>query len=210
MRVDHLGRNVKSGPTFRPMWRWLTFPILLFALPAAGQGTAPVDTGAIIANIDQYMMLVDRLPVMAAYARMSADGQAEPLEAKAQMPPGCLEFIQLLGDSTRKVMGAVIFKAPPAHEVKEASYFYFDRRYNTVSIRHELKWLDNHCTFSYAVQNDFEYFFPPRNPILQYTTLTDVEGTDLTPWKCAFPPIERSREVYYHLDMLLLMERVKM
>ncbi len=188
----------------------LPFFAALCVSGAFAQPTSPIDTNAVVANIGQYMMLVDRLPVMASYARMTADGQAEPLEPGAAMPPGCIEFIELIGDSTRRVVGAVIFKAQQAHEVKETTFHYFDRRYNTVCVRHELKWLDNHCAFSYAVRNDFHYYHPPRNVLQEYTTLTDVEGSNLAPLSCVFPTIQRDMEMYNHFDMFLLMERVKM
>ncbi len=186
--------------------------LLAFSLgPAAlAQQADPVDTNAIVARIGQYMMRVDRSPIMASYARMTADGSAEPLEPGAAMPPGCVEFIELIGDSARKVIGAVVYKAEQMREVKEATYHYFDKGYNTVCVRHELKWLDNRCTYSYAVRNDFHYFHPPRNVLLEYTTLTDVEGQSLAPLSCSFPPTTRAMEMYNHLDMFLLMERVKM
>ena len=192
--------------------RQLLLPLLLLLCcpKAAGQGTAPIDTAAIVANIDQYMMLVDRSPVMSSYARMTADGPAEPVPAGSPMPPGCLEFIELIVDSMHRVVGAASYKTQRLHEVKEVTFHYFDSQHNTVSVRHELKWLDNRCTFSYAVRNDFQYFYPPRKAILEYTTLTDVEGNNLAPLSCAFPDIKRSMEVYPHLDMFLLMERLKM
>jgi hypothetical protein len=183
---------------------------VLCAVEGFSQAAPAPDTSAIVANIGQYMMLVDRLPVMASYARMTASGQAEPLEPGAAMPPGCVEFIELIGDSARKVVGAVVYKAQQAHEVKEATFHYFDRRYNTVCVRHELKWLDNHCSFSYAVRNDFHYFHPPRTVLQEYTTLTDTEGNNLSPETCVFPDVKRQMEMYNHLDMFLLMERVKM
>lgn len=183
--------------------------VLLGGDRTSAQNAAPVDTGAVIANIDQYMMLVDRSPVFASYARMTVDGAAEPLPSGSAMPPGCLEFIELIVDSTHRVVGAVSYKAQKAHEVKEATFHYFDSNHNTVSVRHELKWLDNHCTFSYAVRNDFQYFYPPRKTILEYTTLTDVEGNNLEPTKCVFPNIARTLDVYPHLDMFLVMERVR-
>lgn len=184
--------------------------LLVCSAHAAGQATTPIDTGAIVAKTDQYMMLVDRSPVMASYARMTADGPAETVPAGSLMPPGCVEFIELIGDSMRRVVGAVSYKAQRLHEVKEATFHYFDPQHNTMAVRHELKWLDNHCTFSYAVRNDFQYFYPPRNTLLEYTTLTDVEGGNLAPLSCTFPDLERSREVYYHVDMFLLMERIRM
>ncbi len=156
------------------------------------------------------MMRVDRSPVVAAYARMSPGGDAEPQPADSAMPPGCLEFIQLIVDSTHKVIGAITHKADQAHEVKETTYHYFDHRYNTVCVRHELKWLDNRCAFSYAIRNDFHYYFPPRSILLEYTTFTDAEGTNLNPDNCVFPSITREMEMYPHLDMLLLLERIKM
>ena len=110
----------------------------------------------------------------------------------------------------RRVVGAISYKAQQLHEVKEATFQYFDPQHNTVAVRHELKWLNNHCTFSYAVRNDFQYFDPPRQTLLEYTTLTDVEGNNLAPLSCTFPDLKRSREVYYHVDMFLLMERVRM
>jgi hypothetical protein len=177
---------------------------------ARGQGAVPIDTGAVVANIDQYMMLVDRSPIMASYARMTPDGPAEPVERGSAMPPGCVEFIELMVDSMHRVTGAVSYKPERVHGVKEATYHYFDAQHNTVAVRHELKWLNNHCTFSYAVRNDFQYFFPPRSTILEYTTLTDVEGNNLEPTTCVFPDIKRVPEVYYHVDAFLLMERVRM
>lgn len=175
----------------------------------SAQSAVTVDTGAVVTNIDQYMMLVDRSPVFASYARMTAEGAAEPLPAGSAMPPGCQEFIELIVDSMHRVVGAVSYKAQKVHEVKEATFHYFDSNHNTVSVRHELKWLDNHCTFSYAVRNDFQYFYPPRKTILEYTTLTDVEGNNLEPTKCVFPDIPRTLDVYPHLDMFLVMERVR-
>ena len=176
----------------------------------SAQGTTPIDTGSVVANIDQYMMLVDRSPVMASYARMSLDGQAEPVERGSAMPPGCVEFVELLVDSMHRVTGAVSYKAERMNNVMEATYHYFDAQHNTVAVRHELKWLDNSCTFSYAVRNDFQYFFPPRNILIEYTTLTDVEGTNLEPATCVFPEITREMEAYNNVDMFLLMERVRM
>ncbi len=175
----------------------------------SAQGTTPIDTVSVVANIDQYMMLVDRSPVMASYARMAPDGFAEPVERGSAMPPGCAEFIELLVDSMHRVTGAVTYKAERMRGVKEATYHYFDAQHNTVAVRHELKWLDNSCTFSYAVRNDFRYFFPPRNILLEYTTLTDVEGTNLEPATCVFPDVEREMEAYNNVDMFLLMERVR-
>ena len=193
------------------MHRHLILPsLLLFTLRAASQGAPPIDTGAVVANIDQYMMLVDRSPIMASYARMTPDGQAEPVARGSAMPPGCVEFIELMVDSMQRVTGAVIYKPERPPGLKEATYYYFDAQHNTVSIRYELKWLDNHCTFSYAVRNDFQYFFPPRNTLLEYTTLTDVEGTNLEPTKCTFPELKRELEIYNHVDAFLLMERVRM
>ena len=66
------------------------FPGLLLFAPATalGQSPAPIDTGAIVARTDQYMMLVDRSPIMASYARMTADGPAELVPAGSRMPPG--------------------------------------------------------------------------------------------------------------------------
>lgn len=188
----------------------LLLPFLLCAVRLSAQGTTPIDTGRIIADIDQYMMIVDRSPVMASYARMEADGMAEPVPRGSAMPPGCVEFIELLVDSARHVTGAVTYKAERTRGVKEATYHYFDERHNTVAVRHELKWLDNRCTFSYAVRNDFHYFHPPRNMLLEYTTLTDVEGTNLEPTNCEFPEIHREMEMYNHVDMFLLMERIRM
>lgn len=183
--------------------------LLLFTLRAASQGALPIDTGAVVANIDQYMMLVDRSPIMASYVRMTPDGQAEPVERGSAMPPGCVEFIELMVDSMHRVTGAVIYKPERLPGVKEAIYHYFDAQHNTVSVRYELKWLNNHCTFNYAVRNDFQYFFPPRNTFLEYTTLTDVEGTNLEPTKCTFPELKRELGVYNHVDAFLLMERVR-
>lgn len=193
------------------MHRTLLPLLLLFICSsrAAAQGTGPIDTAAVVANIDQYMMLVDRSPIMASYARMTPDGQAEPVERGSAMPPGCVEFIELMVDSLHRVTGAVTYKAERVHGVKEATYHYFDAQHNTVAVRHELKWLDNHCTFSYAVRNDFHYYFPPRSILLEYTTLTDVEGNNLEPTKCVFPETTREMETYNHVDMFLLMERVK-
>lgn len=197
--------------TFRPMHRHMILPsLLLFTLCAASQGAQPIDTGAVVANIDQYMMLVDRSPIMASYARISPEGPAEPVERGSAIPPGCVEFIELMVDSLHRVTGAVNYKAERVRGVKEATYHYFDAQHNTVSVRHEMKWLDNHCTFSHAVRNDFQYFFPPRSTLLEYTTLTDVEGTNLEPTKCTFPELKRELEVYNHVDAFLLMERVRM
>lgn len=197
--------------TFRPMYRsLLPSLLLLWSIGLSGQGATSIDTGLVVANIDQYMMLVDRSPVMASYARMTPGGSAEPVERGSAMPPGCVEFIELLVDSLHRVTGAVTYKAERVNGVKEATYHYFDAQHNTVAVRHELKWLNNHCTFSYAVRNDFHYFFPPRNLLLEYTTLTDVEGTNLDPATCTFPEIQRELEAYNHVDAFLLMERVRM
>jgi len=103
----------------------------------------------------------------------------------------------------------VTCKAQRAQGVKEATFHYFDAQHNTVAVRHELKWLNNHCTFNYAVRNDFHYFFPPRRILLEYTTLTDVEGNNLEPTTCVFPEITLEMEMYNNVDMFLLMERVK-
>jgi len=195
---------------FRPMLR-TALPLLLLigGLRVVGQGATPIDTAAVTANTDQYMMLVDRSPVKASYARMVDGGFAEPVPPGSAMPTGCVEFIELIIDSMQRITGAVNYTAERVNGVKETTFHYFDSRHNTVSVRHELKWFDNHCTFSYAVRNDFQYFFPPRNPLLEYTTLTDVEGNNLEPTKCTFPDIKRVPEVYYHVDMYLLMERIR-
>lgn len=174
------------------------------------QGTTPIDTGSVVANTDQYMMLVDRSPVMASYARMTVGGSAERVERGSAMPPGCVEFIELIVDSMHRVTGAVSYKAERIPGVKEATFHYFDAQHNTVAVRHELKFLDNHCTFSYAVRNDFQYFFPPRNILFEYTTLTDVEGNNLEPALCTFPDLKRELDVYNHVDAFLLMERLRM
>lgn len=189
----------------------LFVPAFLFApLMMLGQSSVPIDTAAVVAHISQYMMLVDRSPIMASYVRMTPDGPAEPAPRGSAMPPGCAEFIELLVDSAHHVTGAVNYKPDPITGVKETTYHYFDATHNTVAVRHELKWVNNHCAFSYAVRNDIQYFYPPRNTILEYSTLTDVEGNNLDPARCSFPDIKRVLEVYPHLDMYLLMERVRM
>lgn len=96
---------------------------------------------ALPANTDQYMMLVDRSPVKASYARM-VDGTRSPL------PPGIEGdvhrlrgiHLELMIDSMQRVAGAVDHAAERVNGVKETTFSLFDSRTTTpVSVRHELK-----------------------------------------------------------------------
>ena len=188
---------------------------LLPLLPAAftvaraqAPPTTPLDTSAAIAYIEARMTAVDQAPIGAVFSRVAGRDMAVRLWPDSALPASEEERYELYVDPDGSVAGMGVYPRNERGDVLESASHYFDENGNTVSAWFRMKWLDNGCTDSIAVETRFVYFYPPGSQLLQYATLRDARGNDLDGERCRFPDIERRFEAYHHRDMLLMFKKI--
>lgn len=188
-----------------PVLSLLSFPLIAIA---QAPPTEPLDTAAAIAYIEARMTAVDQAPIGAVFSKVSGREMAVRLWPDSALPAGEEERYELYVNPDGSVAGMGVYPRSTHLDVLESASHYFDENGNTVSAWFRMKWLDNGCTDSIAVETRFVYFYPPGRELLQYATLRDAKGNDLDGGRCRFPGIERRFETYYHRDLLLTIKHI--
>lgn len=188
-----------------PLLSLLSFPLIAIA---QAPPTAPLDTAAAIAYIEARMTAVDQAPIGAVFSKVAGREMAVRLWPDSALPAGEEERYELYVNPDGSVAGMGVYPRSTHMDVLESASHYFDESGNTVSAWFRMKWLDNGCTDSIAVETRFVYFYPPGRELLQYATLRDAMGNDLDGGRCRFPDIERRFEAYYHRDLLLTVKHI--
>ena len=167
-----------------------------------------LDTLAIIANIEQRMMIIDHAPINAVYLIFPDQEAAVLLAPDSAVRGNPLERDEIYTDPSGHVWGVGTFLREALVGVTESSTHYFDLDGNTIAATWQMHWKLSKCTDSVAVETRYVYFYPPGEALAEYATLTDSAGRQVDPKACVFPDIERHFDAYYHRDMLLLAKHI--
>lgn len=182
--------------------------LLLATAAVAQSGGHRVDTAAVIAAIQQRIAFTDRAQVGGVFIRMADQDKAQRIDPESPGPEDKLERYELYCDEDGTILGIGTFVTHNVEGLEESSTHYFDEAGRTIAIWWQLRWAGSKCGKGLTREVRYAYYHPADSLFKEVTTLTDEQGTDLTPSTCTYPEIERRFEAYLGREAFLQAKRI--